>query len=144
MARRALSKFSSAFPFMSATIAASAVFHFPQQATAACIFTPMPGDDTFICDSGTSAAGLSDPDGNNTLLMPAGGTGTVAGPVAFGAGADRIEVHSGTIDGDVNQGAGADSFVISGGTVTGNVQRRRITRPISATRKSIFSKAISG
>jgi outer membrane autotransporter protein len=123
MARRALSKILPVFPFLGATIAASAVFQFPQQAIAACVFTPTPGDDTFMCDSGTSAGGLSDTAGNNSLLLPDGGTGTVAGSVSFGAGADRIEVHSGTINGGVDQGAGADSFVISGGTVTGNVQQ---------------------
>ena len=87
-------------------------------ALAACSFSPTLGDDTYICDSGTSATGLTDINGNNTLLLPAGGTGTVNGNVTFGAGTDRIEVHSGTIAGNVVQGDGADAFVISGGTVT--------------------------
>lgn len=92
-------------------------------ALAACSFSPTLGDDTYICDSGTSATGLTDINGNNTLLLPAGGTGTVNGNVTFDAGTDRIEVHSGTIAGNVVQGDGTDAFVISGGTVTGNIQQ---------------------
>ncbi|CAD0217047.1 autotransporter domain-containing protein (plasmid) [Agrobacterium fabrum] len=67
--------------------------------------------------------GLTDTGGNNTLLLPSAGTGTVAGNVTFGAGADRIEIYSGTINGAVVQGDGSDAFVISGGAVTGNVQQ---------------------
>lgn len=92
-------------------------------AVAACTFSPTLGDDVFICDSGTSAAGLVDTAGNNTLLLPSGGTGIVNGNVTFGAGADRIDVASGTIQGAVDQGGGADAFVMSGGSVTGNVQQ---------------------
>ena len=92
-------------------------------AEAACTFVPSVGDDIFICDSGASPGGLSDLAGNNTLLFPGGGTGTLNGNVAFGAGADRIEMQSGTITGTVDQGAGADTFVISGGIVIGNVQQ---------------------
>ncbi|MDH7791322.1 autotransporter outer membrane beta-barrel domain-containing protein [Ochrobactrum sp. AN78] len=92
-------------------------------ALAACSFTPTSGNDTYICDSGTSVGGLTDTNGNNTLLLPSGGSGTVNGNVTFGAGTDRIEVHSGTIAGNVIQGDGADAFVISGGTVTGNIQQ---------------------
>lgn len=92
-------------------------------AQAACTFVPTAGNDSFICDSGISAGGLTDPDGDNTLTLPVGGTGTVAGDVSFGAGADTIEMHSGTIDGTVNQGDGDDTFIISGGTVTDNVQQ---------------------
>jgi autotransporter family porin len=92
-------------------------------AQAACVFTPTAGDDVFICDSGTSAAGLTDTSGNNTLMLPEGGSGTVNGNVTFGAGTDRIELHSGSIIGNVDQGSGADAFVITGGSVTGNVQQ---------------------
>ncbi|WP_422718063.1 autotransporter outer membrane beta-barrel domain-containing protein [Falsochrobactrum tianjinense] len=92
-------------------------------ALAACSFTPTPGNDTYICDSGTSVGGLTDTNGNNTLLLPSGGNGTVNGNVTFGAGTDRIEVHSGTITSNVIQGDGADAFVISGGTVTDNIQQ---------------------
>ncbi len=92
-------------------------------AHAACSFSPTAGDDVFICDSGTSVGGLTDTSGNNTLLLPKSGSGTVDGDVTFGAGTDRIEVHSGSIVGNIDQGSGADSFIISGGTVTGNVQQ---------------------
>ncbi|RRY11656.1 autotransporter family protein [Brucella anthropi] len=90
---------------------------------AACSFSPTLGDDTFICDSGTSSGGLTDLNGNNTLLLPTGGTGTVSGDVAFGSGVDRVEVHSGSIVGNVNQGDGLNSFLITGGSVTGNVRQ---------------------
>ena len=41
----------------------------------------------------------------------------------FRGGRDTIDMRSGTIAGSVDQGAGADLFTISGGTVTGNVQQ---------------------
>lgn len=100
-----------------------AIFFYSEPVDAACIFTPTAGDDNYICDTGTSVGGLNDTGGNNTLLLPAGGTGTIAGNVTFGGGTDRIEIYSGTIDGAVVQGGGNDAFVISGGTVTGNVQQ---------------------
>lgn len=90
---------------------------------AACTFVPTPGDDAFVCDSGTSPGGLTDLSGNNTLTLPAGGTGTVNGNVNFGNGADSIEMHSGTIAGSIDQGDGNDTFNISAGTVTGTVQQ---------------------
>src|SRR3546814_2079451 len=90
---------------------------------AQCVLTPTAGDDAHICDSGTSAGGLDDPDGNNQLTLPAGGTGTVAGDVSFGDGADIVVIDSGRIEGAVNQGNGDDSFAISAGTVTGQVQQ---------------------
>ncbi|MFD1792117.1 autotransporter outer membrane beta-barrel domain-containing protein [Ochrobactrum teleogrylli] len=92
-------------------------------AQAACSFSPTAGDDVFICDSGTSASGLTDTSGNNTLLLPTGGSGTVNGNVTFGAGTDRVELHSGSIAGSIDQGDGADAFIISGGSVVGNVQQ---------------------
>lgn len=90
---------------------------------AACTFVPTAGNDTFTCSSGTSPGSLTDLNGNNTLLFPNAGTGTLNGNVTFGAGVDRIEMHSGTITGTVDQGAGEDSFIISGGIVVGNVQQ---------------------
>ncbi len=92
-------------------------------ASAACVLSTSPGDDTVICDSGTAVGNLIDTGGNNTLLFPAGGTGQITGNVTYGAGADRIEMQSGTITGAVDQGDGQDSFVIGGGTVNGNVQQ---------------------
>ncbi|KAB2722391.1 autotransporter outer membrane beta-barrel domain-containing protein [Brucella intermedia] len=119
------SHLSSALLLLSSTALVtlgSAIFH-PGNAEAACSFSPTIGDDTFMCDSDTSVGGLTDTNGNNTLLLPAGGSGTVNGNVTFGAGVDRIKVHSGTIAGNVIQGDSADTFVISGGTVTGNFQQ---------------------
>ncbi len=52
----------------------SATLH-PSIAEAACSFSPTLGDDTFICDSGASLGGLTDTDGNNTMLLPSGGSG---------------------------------------------------------------------
>ena len=92
-------------------------------ALAQCVFAPTAGDDAYICDSGTSPGGLDDPDGNNQLTLPAGGTGTVAGNVSFGDGADIVVIDSGRIEGAVDQGNGDDSFAISAGTVTGPVQQ---------------------
>ena len=90
---------------------------------ADCSFGSPAGDTSYVCDSGTSAGGLNDSDGDNTLTLPAGGTGVIDGDVSFGAGIDRIEMHSGAVTGTVNQGDGADSFIISDGNVGGNVQQ---------------------
>ncbi|MDR3451407.1 MAG: hypothetical protein P4L96_01215 [Rhodoferax sp.] len=87
-----------------------------EPAHAACVFTPTAGNDTFVCDSGVAPA-LTDLQGNNTLILPAGGTGTITGNVLFGAGADRVEVASGTIRGSVSQGDGIDTFVMHGGQI---------------------------
>ncbi|MGI6851191.1 autotransporter outer membrane beta-barrel domain-containing protein [Mesorhizobium sp. 1B3] len=92
-------------------------------ASATCTFAPGPGDSSYVCDSGVSAGGLTDMDGNNTLTFPAAGSGTLNGNVVFGAGRDRIEMQSGTIAGTVDQGQGDDSFVIGGGAVAGNIQQ---------------------
>lgn len=94
----------------------------PQPAHAACTFSPGPGDDTFVCDSGTSTAGLTDLLGNNRLTLPAGGTGTVNGPVTFGAGQDRILIDAGSILGAVQQGTGIDDFVMNGGRIVSLAQ----------------------
>ncbi|MBO9697632.1 MAG: autotransporter outer membrane beta-barrel domain-containing protein [Sphingopyxis sp.] len=92
-------------------------------ALAQCVFTPTAGDDAHVCSSGTSPAGLNDPDGNNPLTLPTGGTGTVAGNVLFGNGTDIVIMNSGRINGSVDQGNGDDRFEISTGTVTGQVQQ---------------------
>ncbi len=114
-----------AFHFLSSTalISLGAVLLQSTPAAAACLFSPTLGDDTFICDSGTSPGGLTDLNGNNMLLLPTGGTGSLNGNVTFGSGVDRVEVHSGSIVGSVNQGDGLNSFLISGGSVTGNVRQ---------------------
>src|SRR3546814_6693643 len=73
-------------------------------AMAACTLTPTAGDDVYVCDSGTSP-GLTDLSGNNSLTMPANGSGIIQGDVVFDAGTDRIEINAhGVIDGDVEQG----------------------------------------
>ncbi|MDO4238261.1 pertactin-like passenger domain-containing protein, partial [Pseudomonas sp.] len=94
----------------------------PQPAHAACAFSPGPGDDTFVCDSGTSTAGLTDLQGNNRLTLPAGGTGTINGPVTFGAGEDHILIDAGSILGAVQQGPGIDDFVMNGGRIASLAQ----------------------
>ncbi|MGH8385972.1 MAG: autotransporter outer membrane beta-barrel domain-containing protein [Pseudomonas sp.] len=94
----------------------------PQPTQAACTFTPTAGNDTHVCDSG-SGGPLSDTTGNNTLILPTGGTGTIGGNVTTGAGSDTIDMKSGRIDGNVNQGDGADSFNITEGQVTGAVNQ---------------------
>ncbi|MRJ23914.1 autotransporter outer membrane beta-barrel domain-containing protein [Pseudomonas haemolytica] len=88
----------------------------PQQAQSACVLTPGPGNDTFVCDSGSSA-GLTDLSGNNSLTLPAGGSGTINGNVTFGAGTDAVRIDSGLITGAVQQGAGIDDFIMSGGQI---------------------------
>ncbi|NWD91170.1 autotransporter outer membrane beta-barrel domain-containing protein, partial [Pseudomonas sp. K5002] len=95
----------------------------PQQALAACVFTPGPGNDAYTCDSGSSPTGLTDLAGNNTLTLPAGGTGTINGNITFGAGTDFVDINSGRIVGSITQGDGADRFQISAGTVTGAVSQ---------------------
>jgi hypothetical protein len=47
------------------------------------VFVPGIGDDTFVCDSGTSPGGLTDLNGSNTLLLPDGGAGSIDGNVAL-------------------------------------------------------------
>ena len=92
-------------------------------AQAACVLTPGSGDDSYTCDSGTSAGGLTDVSGNNSLTLPTGGSGTVNGNVLFGPGVDGVQMNSGSIVGSVTQGDGADRFQISAGTVTGAVSQ---------------------
>jgi hypothetical protein len=45
-------------------------------ASAACSLVPGPGNDAFTCDSGTSGS-LTDLAGNNSLTLPANGTGLI-------------------------------------------------------------------
>ncbi|MCJ8207528.1 autotransporter outer membrane beta-barrel domain-containing protein [Pseudomonas sp. RGM2987] len=86
-------------------------------AMAACTLTPTAGDDAYVCDSGTSA-GLTDLSGNNTLTLPANGSGVIQGDVTFGAGTDHIQINpNGVIAGDVEQGSGIDDFVMNGGSI---------------------------
>lgn len=90
--------------------------YFPlQSAHAACQFSPGPGDDSFVCDSGSSAGGLTDLAGNNRLTVS--GTGTISGAVVSGPGQDDIQMLNGNILGPVQQGAGADNFVMKGGRI---------------------------
>ncbi|MCS5517567.1 hypothetical protein NWF32_30265 [Pseudomonas qingdaonensis] len=42
---------------------------------ADCTFAPTGGNDRYVCDSGIGAS-LVDPAGDNTLILPAGGSGT--------------------------------------------------------------------
>ncbi|UQI28640.1 autotransporter outer membrane beta-barrel domain-containing protein [Pseudomonas bijieensis] len=96
----------------------SAPFLFPAPAAmAACTLAPTAGDDTYVCDSGTSP-GLTDLAGNNSLTLPANGSGVISGDVTFGTGLDRIVINAnGVIDGDVEQGSEADDFVMNGGRI---------------------------
>ncbi|MDN7142667.1 autotransporter outer membrane beta-barrel domain-containing protein [Pseudomonas sp. JQ170] len=94
-----------------------------QQVQAACTLTADAGDTTYACDSGSSDAGLVDLLGNNTLVFPATGSGTVNGNISFGPGVDLITMHSGLVVGTIDQGDGADRFQISAGTVTGAVRQ---------------------
>ncbi len=113
------SHLSSIVLFLSSTALASigSALLQPVTAEAACSFFPTLGDDAYICDSGTSAGGLTDTSGNNSLVLPTGGTGTINGDVVFGPGTDRIEIHSGTITGNVQQGSGIDDFQMTGGEI---------------------------
>jgi len=85
-------------------------------AWSACILSPGAGNDAYTCDSGSSGP-LTDLSGNNSLTLPANGTGQINGSVTFGAGTDRVEIHSGVITGAVNQGAGIDDFIMTGGSL---------------------------
>lgn len=91
-------------------------------AQAACTFSPGAGNDTYVCDSGSSPS-LVDTEGDNRLVFPANGTGAIEGDVTFGPGRDSIDMASGTIAGNVNQGGGIDDFVMSSGVIEGNVNQ---------------------
>lgn len=85
-------------------------------AHAACTFTPTSGNDQHVCDSG-NAPSLTDLAGDNSLVLPAGGSGSITSNVTFGAGADLIDIASGSVGGVVDQGAGVDTFIMSGGQI---------------------------
>ncbi|MCW1243006.1 autotransporter outer membrane beta-barrel domain-containing protein [Pseudomonas sp. SAICEU22] len=95
----------------------AAPFLLPVPSTmAACTLTPTAGNDAYVCDSGTQAAGLTDLSGNNTLTVS--GTGLIQGNVTFDAGTDRILVNAnGVINGDVEQGSQEDVFEMNGGQI---------------------------
>lgn len=104
------------------TLTALPLLAFSPSGRAACSFSPSTGDDAFTCDSDT-APSLSDTDGNNNLVFPAGGTGAITGNVAFGGGSDNLEMASGSIGGTVNQGGGIDTFTMSAGTIGGSLNQ---------------------
>jgi len=83
---------------------------------AACTLTTGPGDDSYVCDSGTST-GLTDLVGNNTLTLPSGGTGSILGNVVFGAGINRLEMDGGNILGTVDMGDGGNVIRIGAGAI---------------------------
>ncbi|MCX2888102.1 autotransporter outer membrane beta-barrel domain-containing protein [Pseudomonas sp. DCB_BI] len=91
-------------------------------AQAACTFTPTAGNDTYTCDSGSTPS-LVDTNGDNRLVFPASGSGTIAGDVTFGAGKDSIDMAAGSVGGSVTQGSGIDDFVMSGGVIEGNLNQ---------------------
>ncbi|WP_310191066.1 autotransporter outer membrane beta-barrel domain-containing protein [Pseudomonas hunanensis] len=91
-------------------------------AQAACSFSPGPGNDSHVCDSG-SAGSLTDTEGDNSLQLPPGGSGEISGNVTFGGGRDSIDMASGLIGGNVQQGAGIDDFRMSGGVIQGGVNQ---------------------
>lgn len=109
-------------PFLLASVAGLALGQ-ASPAMAQCVFTPTAGNDSHVCSSGTSPGGLNDTGGDNQLMLPAGGTGIIAGNVTFGGGTDIVVMDSGRINGAVDQGNGNDRFQISAGTVTGQVQQ---------------------
>ncbi len=91
-------------------------------AEAACDFASGAGNGNYRCDSG-SAPSLTALSGDNTLVLPPGGTGEITGNVTFGPGADTVEIASGRIGGTLNQGAGIDVFRMSAGLIEGGVNQ---------------------
>lgn len=93
------------------------------------------GTDSVVVEDGTYSGGFRGGAGQKTLtfkggtiggysggagaissvILAAGGQASVNGPMTFGAGADRLEVHSGAVTAHVEQGDGSDSFVMTGG-----------------------------
>jgi len=94
----------------------------PPNAHGSCTLTPTAGNDNYLCDSASSGP-LTDLSGDNTLTLPANGSGTITGNVTFGAGNDSVEMHSGLLAGTLNQGDGADRLTISAGQITGAVNQ---------------------
>lgn len=91
-------------------------------AQAACVFTVTAGDDNHVCDSG-SAPALTDTAGNNSLTLPAGGSGVIVGDVNFGDGDDSVTVDAGEIGGTLDQNAGTDTYSMSGGIIRGDLNQ---------------------
>lgn len=89
----------------------------PLVSQAACNLSPTVGNDSFVCDSGSSGS-LTDLSGNNSLTFPSNGTGSINGNVSFGAGVDRVVMDSGSIIGTLSQGDGRDTLQISAGQIT--------------------------
>lgn len=83
---------------------------------AACTLIASPGDSSYTCDSGSSGP-LTDLTGNNSLTLPANGTGEINGNVTTGPGADTVSMKSGAINGTLNQGDGDDRLVITAGQI---------------------------
>lgn len=67
--------------------------------------------------NGGTVAGYRNTTGVSTLILAPSGDATVSGPVTFGVGADRLEVHSGLITGHIEQGDGIDAFVMTAGQI---------------------------
>ena len=91
-------------------------------AEGACDLVSTPGSDTQTCDSGSSGP-VTWSGTNDTLIFPAGGSGSINGNVTFGPGLDSVDMNSGRITGNVTQGAGRDRFSLSAGIVTGDISQ---------------------
>lgn len=107
---------------------------------AACTLTTGAGDDSYVCDSGSSSS-LTDLSGNHRLSFPKGGTGTINGNVQFGPGADLLLMDSGTIQGSVIEGDGTNTVRISAGTIAGAVSQGAAPDIFQMTGGSIQSLA---
>ncbi|SDG89768.1 autotransporter outer membrane beta-barrel domain-containing protein [Pseudomonas abietaniphila] len=107
---------------------------------AACTLTPGPGNDSYICDSGTSP-GFTDLLGNNTLTFPVSGTGTIVGNILLGGGINRLAMDSGNILGSVDMGDGGNFIRIGGGTISGAVLQGSARDSFVMTAGSIQSLA---
>lgn len=103
-------------------VSTSLFISWPLVSQAACSLSPTAGNDSFVCDSGSSGP-LTDLSGNNSLTFPSNGTGSINGNVSFGAGADRVVMDSGSIIGTLSQGDGRDTLQISAGQITGAVSQ---------------------
>jgi outer membrane autotransporter protein len=98
------------------------LFFWPLTSHADCTLVPTAADDSFTCSSGSSP-GLTDTSGNNSLTFPEAGTGSIDGPVTFGAGHDLLTMNSGTIVGPVDMGAGANILQLFNGAIEGPVHQ---------------------
>ncbi|MET0948823.1 MAG: autotransporter outer membrane beta-barrel domain-containing protein, partial [Pseudomonas sp.] len=111
-----------ACPWRAAVLPVAIIGVLCNQAQAACDLNTTLDQPVQTCDSGSSGA-LTKPSGNNTLLLPAGGSGAITGNVTFGPGNDRVQMDSGRITGNVIQGDGLDSFVMTAGAITLDVSQ---------------------